>query len=627
MKSEFPPIADYAFLSDCETTALLAPDGSVEWLCLPRADGPSVFGALLDRSAGFFRFGPSRTRVPSQRRYLPGSLVMETTWLTSTGCLVVQDALAIGPWTGTQRSSRFRRPPGDFVAYGELVRTALCTDGYVEIVADCLPLFDYGQCSGVWAYAGDGYDEARCSYPDGTVALTLRGNMSFALGGARAGAHVDLRAGESAFVTLSWGDDAPEQIQGTGLEQAHAQLERTTRCWRGWLQRATLPDHRWRPQLERSALTLKGLTYAPSGAIMAAATTSLPETPGGERNWDYRYSWLRDSAFILRALFTLDFRWEALAYFAFLIDAVTSGPLQIMYGIDTERDLTERTLPHLSGYQGAVPVRVGNGAWDQRQHDMWGMVVDAVATHVRHASALGPPGWTLLTHLVDGAISVWREPDRGIWEVRGEPQHFTASKVMCWVAVDRGATLAADRGDAALAARWRKAAEEIHADVCANGLDSRGVFVAHYGVQAQHPPALDASALLVPLMGFLPPEDERVRATVLAIADELTEDGLVLRYRTGQTDDGLSGEEGTFTICSFWLVSALAMIGETDQARSLCEKLLALSSPLGLYAEEIEASSGRHLGNFPQAFTHLSLIDAATRVIAAESEPAHRPSD
>ncbi|SEL59733.1 Glucoamylase (glucan-1,4-alpha-glucosidase), GH15 family [Rhodococcus maanshanensis] len=603
--SEFPPIADYAFLSDCQTSALVAPDGSVEWMCIPRPDSPSVFGALLDRSAGSFQLGPTHAQVPSQRRYLPGSMVLETTWCLPTGTLVVRDALVMGPWNGTTRSDEYRRPPADHVAQDMLVRTAACIEGSVEITVNCMPLFEYGRSTGSWAYAGEGYESATCSA--GELTLTLTSNLRLTFGAARAGARTELSAGETAFVALCWDGHSVASVG-----EATELLDGTDRMWRDWIRKGNFPDHRWRPHLERSALTLKGLTYAPSGALMAAATTSLPETPGGERNWDYRYTWVRDSAFMLRALFELGYDWVAFEYFAFLIDAVASGPLQIMYGLDGERDLTERTLDHLAGYDGARPVRVGNGAWNQRQHDMWGMLIESVATHVKHASQLGPPAWALVTQLVDGAIDVYPKPDRGIWEVRGEPRHFTASKVMCWVAADRGAIMAADRGQTELAQRWRQAADEIHADVCANGVDDRGVFVQHYDTTA-----LDAATLLIPIMGFLPPDDDRVRATVLAIADELTADGLVLRYRTEETDDGLSGVEGTFTICSFWLVSALALIGEVDRARMLCEKLLSFASPLHLYAEEIESSSGRHLGNFPQAFTHLALIDAVTSVIKA----------
>jgi alpha,alpha-trehalase len=609
--SPFPPIADYAFLSDCSTTALIAPDGAVEWLCLPRADAPSVFAAMLDRSAGFFRFGPVHARVPASRRYVPGSLVVETTYATPTGWLVVTDALVMGKWTGADRIEGQRRPPGDYTALGMLVRKAICITGQVDLMLDCMPLFDYGKEPGVWEYTGRGYDSVKCTLP-GQPELMLRSSMRLGFGGARANARTTLTEGESAFAALSWKQGGPSSVA-----EADAHMTATVRAWRDWLRHCgvRMPDHPWRPYIERSALTLKGLSYAPTGAIMAAATTSLPETPGGERNWDYRFTWIRDSAFMLSALYQLGYDWEAFGYFAFLMDAWQGGPLQIMYGIDAERELDERTLDHLRGYDGASPVRVGNGAYDQQQHDVWGMAMEAAAVYFEHAAAeIGPAAWHALCQLVQKALDVWREPDRGIWEVRGEPRHFTASKVMCWVAADRGARLAGVRGETALAKRWREAADEIKADVCANGVDERGVFVQAYGGIG-----LDASTLLIALMGFLPPDDDRVRATVLAVADELTSDGLVLRYRVEQTNDGLSGDEGTFTICSFWLVSALALIGEVDRARSLCAKLLSLASPLHLYAEEIDAASGHHLGNFPQAFTHLALIDAVLTLIAAES--------
>jgi GH15 family glucan-1,4-alpha-glucosidase len=613
--SPFPPIADYAFLSDCSTTALVAPNGSVEWMCLPRADSASVFATLLDRSAGFFRFGPVHSRVPASRRYLPGSMVLETTWATATGWMVVTDALAMGPWDGSDRLASHRRPPGDYTARGMLVRKATCITGQVDIMLDCMPLFDYGEHPGTWRYTGSGYGEAACTL-DGHPELVLHSSMRLGYGGARATARTSLNEGESAFAALSW-----EPVGTVDADRAGLDVVTTVRAWRDWLRHSSskMPDHPWRPYLERSALTLKGLSYAPSGAIMAASTTSLPETPGGERNWDYRFTWIRDSAFMLSALYKLGYDWEAFGYFAFLMDAVSAGPLQIMYGIDAERDLDEHLLTHLKGYDGARPVRIGNGAYDQRQHDVWGMAMEATALYFDNAAdEIGPIAWQAVGQLVENALAVWREPDRGIWEVRGDPRHFTASKVMCWVAADRGVKLARGRGDTDLASKWQAAAEEMHADVCKQGVDQRGVFTQTYGSTA-----LDASTLLIPLMGFLPPDDDRVRATVLAIADELTDDGLVLRYRPGETDDGLAGDEGTFTICSFWLVSALAMIGETERARALCAKLLSLASPLQLYAEEIDAASGMHLGNFPQAFTHLALIDAVLRVIAADrADPA-----
>ena len=415
---------------------------------------------------------------------------------------------------------------------------------------------------------------------------------------------------------MSWGAGS---VPGS-WEEAAAALNATVGYWRGWLSAAKVPDHPWRPYLERSALTLKGLSYAPTGAIMAAATTSLPETPGGARNWDYRFTWIRDSAFMLRSLYELGFGWEAIEYFGFIVDAVSSGDrngpfeLQIMYGIGGERELTERTLDHLSGWRGSRPVRVGNGAWNQRQHDVWGMILDAVDVQFRrNASQIEMPLWEGLAGFVQAALEHWREPDQGLWEVRGEPKHFTASKVMCWVAASRGADLARRRGDDERARQWQAGADEIRAEVLEKGVSDRGVFRQHYETGD-----LDASLLLLLLMGFLPPGDERMRATVLAIADELTKDDLVLRYRVEGTDTGFSGEEGTFTICSFWLVSALALIGRTDRARALCHKLLSFAGPLLLYAEEIDTATGEHLGNFPQAFTHLALIEAVSLLIASE---------
>jgi GH15 family glucan-1,4-alpha-glucosidase len=318
---------------------------------------------------------------------------------------------------------------------------------------------------------------------------------------------------------------------------------------------------------------------------------------------------------MLWALYTLGFDEEANDFFYFVADVAEAeeGQLQIMYGIGGESKLEEQALEHLSGYEDARPVRIGNGAYNQQQHDVWGAVLDSVYLHTKSRDFLPEVVWPILKRAVESAIEHWREPDRGIWEVRGEPQHFTSSKLMCWVACDRGARLAELHGDLELAKSWQAYADAIKADICEHGVDERGVFVQHYGSKN-----LDASVLLIPLVRFLPPEDARVRATVLAIADELTVDGMVLRYRTDETDDGLRGEEGTFTICSFWLVSALVEIGELDRARELCEKLLSYASPLQLYAEEIDPRSGRHLGNFPQAFSHLALINAVMHVIHAE---------
>jgi GH15 family glucan-1,4-alpha-glucosidase len=381
------------------------------------------------------------------------------------------------------------------------------------------------------------------------------------------------------------------------------------------LSRARIPDHRWSEHLQRSALAIKGLTYMPTGATVAALTTSLPETPGGERNWDYRYTWMRDASFTLRALHLLNLDWEAEEFMQFIADVEPNpdGSMQIMYGIDGRRDLPEQTLDELSGYGGARPVRIGNGAFDQRQNDVYGAVLDAVLRHTRRGQRLPQRLWPLVRAQARGAAEVWRQPDQGIWEARGEPKHYVSSKLMCWLAMDRAAALADIRGDGGLAQQWRATAEEIRADILARGVDSRGVLRQHYDTDA-----LDASNLLAAIFGFLPAHDERLRATVLAIADELTEDGMVLRYRVEQTDDGLSGEEGTFVICSFWLVSALIIVGEQQRGRDLLERLLREASVLGLYAEELDPVTGRHLGNFPQAFSHLALLDAVARIVLIE---------
>ncbi|MGB6179633.1 MAG: glycoside hydrolase family 15 protein [Rhodococcus sp. (in: high G+C Gram-positive bacteria)] len=629
-RSSFPPIDDYAFLSDCETTCLIARNGSVEWMCLPRPDSPSVFGAVLDRGAGHFRIGPYGQNVPAARRYLPGGLIVETTWQTETGWLVIRDAMVMGKWHNTdERSKTHRRAPSDWDAEHCLIRSVKCVSGTVELEMTCEPAFDYHRKAAVWEYTGDVYEEATATATPGDGSeptLKLTTNLRLGLEGREARARTRMVEGDNVFVALSWSTLEPPKT----FEESAKKMWQTAECWRQWVTIGRFPDHPWRGYLQRSALTLKGLTYAPTGALLAASTTSLPETPGGERNWDYRYAWVRDSTFALWGLYTLGLDREANDFFSFISD-VTRGPdgepvpLQVMYGIGGERTLEEQELDHLTGYDGAKPVRIGNGAFDQMQHDIWGTMLDSVYLHVRSRESVPESLWPFLKRQVEEAIEHWREPDRGIWEVRGEPQHFTSSKVMCWVALDRGAKLAALHGEQAYADQWNAVAEEIKADILANGVDSRGVFTQRYGDDS-----LDASLLLVPLLRFLPSDDERVRATVLAIADELTEDGLVLRYRVDTTDDGLSGEDGTFTICSFWLVSALVEIGELHRAKRLCERLLGFASPLKLYAEEIDAKTGRHLGNFPQAFTHLALINAVVHVIRAEEaaetgnfQPAH----
>jgi alpha,alpha-trehalase len=614
-RSPFPPIADYGFLSDCHVTALVAPSGAVEWMCLPRIDSPSVFAAMLDRDAGTFRLGPVDVAVPAARRYIPGTMILETTWMSRTGWCVVREALLMGPWHHEHaHESSHRRPPTDYDAEHVLLRLVECAQGSVEINLTCEPMFDYGRKSPTWEWIDDDYHQA-IARAKGVedFELRLRSDMRVGFEGRRCEGRTLLKEGEGCYVALGWSSEH-DTLPST-FEEAGQRLDKTKEFWREWLDHGEFPDHPWRTYLQRSALTLKGLSYAPTGALAAAATTSLPETPGGERNWDYRYAWIRDSTFALWGLYTLGFDYEANDFVNFIADACGGGehPLQIMYGVGGESRLEEEQLNHLSGYEDARPVRVGNAAYKQDQHDVWGAALDSVYVHTKSRDYLPEQHWPMLSAQVEAALAHWRQPDRGLWEVRGEPQHFTSSKMMCWVAADRGARLARLREDEKMAQRWQSAADEMHADICANAVDERGVFTQHYETKA-----LDASNLLLPLLRFLPPGDDRIRNTVLAIDDELTENGFVLRYRTGETDDGLSGEEGTFLICSFWMVSALVEIGEYARGREMCERLLAHSSELFLYAEELDPKTGRHLGNFPQAFTHLALINAVVHVIRSE---------
>ena len=614
----FPPIGSYGFLSDCHTAALVSFGGNVEWLCFPRFDSPSAFGALLDRGAGHMQLRPQGVIVPISRRYAPGTLVIETTWCTDTGWVVVKDALTIADWAaaGGTEEQRVGRPDTAHENDCSLLRTMTCIDGEVEMEMECLPRFGYGLEEARWS--GGELGEAVATGADGTR-LLLTSDMNLELEDGKARGRATLREDQTGFCALTWSDgdlggprSAPEALE---------RIDSTEEFWREWLRDGDFPDHPWRIHLQRSALVLKGLTYTPTGAIVAAATTSLPESPGGERNWDYRFSWIRDSTFSLWALHTLGFDQEARDFMRFIVAVCKDHPdLQIMYGIGHERDLTEQTLDHLDGYGGAKPVRIGNGAYDQRQNDVWGSLLDSIYLHEKALRGRGTAtDRQLIRHQVEAAIEAWPNPDQGIWESRGEPRHYVSSKLMIWVAVDRGARLARwvpEGADARLwqakAEEWQAKADEFKAEILERGVRD-GVFRQHYETDA-----LDASLLLIPLFRFLRPDDPRVRATVNAIAGDLTENGLVCRYKVDETDDGLQGKEGTFLICSFWLVSALSEIGEPQRARELCERLLEAAGWLDLFAEELDAESGRHLGNFPQAFTHLALINAVSHVIADE---------
>ncbi len=614
-EDRFPPIGGYGFLSDCHTSALVSYDGSVEWLCLPRFDSPSVFGAMLDRGAGRFKVAPKGVVVPISRRYEPGTLVIETTWVTDSGWLVTHDLLSIAEWA--PEGGEGGRPQTAHESDRSLLRLMTCVDGEVEVEMECLPRFAYGAEKPSWE--GGELGEAVARAADGTeLALTSDMELSVESGAVRG--TIRLREDESGFCAVTWGDG---DLGGPrSAPEARERLDSTEEFWRRWLRAGDFPDHPWRIHLQRSALVLKGLTYTPTGAIVAAPTTSLPETPGGERNWDYRYSWIRDSTFSLWALHTLGFDQEARDFMRFVLGVCRENPdLQIMYGIGGEKNLAEQTLDHLSGYGGARPVRTGNGAFDQRQNDVWGVLLDSIYLHEKALRGSATKAdRELIRHQVEAAIAAWEHPDQGIWESRGEPQHYVSSKLMIWVAVDRGARLARLGGLEEIAAEWEATAERMREEILARGVRD-GVFRQYYETDA-----LDASTLLIPLLRFLPPDDERVRATVEAIARGLTQHGLVLRYKVEETDDGLRGEEGTFLICSFWLVSALSEIGERARARALCERLLASAGWLDLFAEELEPESGRHLGNFPQAFTHLALINAVSHVIADEQRADGGPT-
>ena len=607
----FPPIGSYGFLSDCHTAALVSFSGSVEWLCFPRFDSPSAFAALLDRGAGHLTLRPKGVMVPISRRYAPGTLVIETTWVTETGWVVVKDALTIAEWAAADgdEANRRGRPETAHESDHSLLRTMTCIDGHVEMEMVCAPRFDYAREGADWS--GGELGEATATAADGTE-LLLTSDMDLELDGDVCRGTATLHEDQTGFCAVTWSDgdlggprSAPEALE---------RIDSTEEFWREWLRDGDFPDHPWRIHLQRSALVLKGLTYAPTGAIVAAPTTSLPETPGGERNWDYRFSWIRDSTFTLWALHTLGFDHEARDFMRFIVAVCEDRPdLQIMYGIGHERDLEEKTLDHLEGYGGAKPVRIGNGAYDQRQNDVWGSLLDSVYVHEKALRGKGTQATReLIRYQVEAAIAAWPHPDQGIWESRGEPRHYVSSKLMMWVAVDRGARLARIGGFEELAEEWEAKAEEFKAEILERGVRD-GIFRQHYETDA-----LDASLLLIPLFRFLRPDDPRVRDTVCAIADDLTEHGLVCRYKVEETDDGLQGREGTFLICSFWLVSALSEIGERHRARRLCERLLEAAGWLDLFAEELEADSGRHLGNFPQAFTHLALINAVSHVIADE---------
>jgi alpha,alpha-trehalase len=594
------PIADYALLADCNTAALVARDGSIDWLCLPRYDSPSVFGRILDEAAGHWSIRPAGA-FTSERRYLPGTLVVETTFTAETGTVKLTDALA---FAAGQRGHDL-----GYDAPHELLRSVEGVSGEVELVFELAPRTEYGLVRPLFRMEGDGGRTF-----GGPNRIGVRAGVPVEIEDVTMRARFTVAAGERIGFSVRWiPTEAHEPPAATEPEAVAARIEDTVEAWRSWEADHDIYEGPHRELVRLSARVLKGLTYRPTGAIVAAPTTSLPETVGGERNWDYRYSWIRDASLTLQALYIGSCSDEAGEFVSFMTSSAGGGAsLQIMYGIGGEHDLTERELPHLAGWRDSTPVRVGNGAWGQTQLDVYGELLDALYVYREQLGELHPEIQAFVAYLADMAAARWHETDAGMWEMRGEPRHHLSSKVLCWVALDRAVKLAPALGPYAKESEWTIARDEVRAAILERGWsEARRAYAQSFGSDE-----LDAAQLLMPIVGFLPATDERMRSTIEAIARDLTEDGLVLRYRSeeGLNADGLTGEEGTFVICSFWLVSCLAKAGEVERAEQLFAQLSGYANDLGLLAEEIDTANGEQLGNFPQAFSHIGLITAAYEI-------------
>jgi len=588
------PIAEHGLIGDLHTVALVGTDGTIDWYCCPRFDSPSVFGAILDADdGGLFRITPDCIGWSSKQLYLPDTNILITRFLMPDGVGEVQD---------------FMPPPrsGAAAHCHRMIRRVVPVRGRMRFVVDVAPRFDYGRARHDVALTADG---ALFRSPDLHLSLSTACPLEI-VGDGDVRSRVSLEAGETATFVL-------DRIEEGDVPRPHsdaavaAEFDSTVEFWRRWLGQSSYSG-RWRETVHRSALTLKLLTYAPTGAIVAAPTTSLPEQLGGSRNWDYRYTWMRDAAFSLYALLRLGFTEEAGAFMQWLegrfrdANGNESGPLQIMYGIDGRADLPEEELPHLEGYMGSGPVRIGNGAATQLQLDIYGELMDSVYLCNKYATPIYHDGWMELTRNLEWLIENWDQPDEGIWETRGGRRNFTYSRLMSWVAVERAIRIARQRGLPADIPRWITVRDRIYDQIMERGWHpERRAFVQHYDTDV-----LDASVLLMPLTRFIAPKDPRWLSTLDAIGNELVSDSLVYRYNAEASPDGLRGDEGTFSICSFWYVEALARAGRLDEARLAFEKMLTYANHLGLYSEEI-GPSGELLGNFPQAFTHLALISAA----------------
>ena len=600
------PIADYALLSDCRSAALVSRMGSVDWLCFPRFDGPAVFARLLDDDAGHFAVG-----VPgaaATRRYLDQTMALETTFRSGSGTAVLHDALAVG------RNERGHELGAG--SPGVLLRRLTCTDGQVEVEVEYAPRPEYGLVHPLLEPV-DGGLAAR----GGADRLVLSAPADLRVDGATAGGRLTLRAGDWACFALHHARSWEQPPRVWSQEEITGRLDDTVAGWRSWSAMHQSYEGPWRELVHHSGRVLQALTYEPTGAIVAAATTSLPETVGGERNWDYRYTWVRDASLTMEALWVAACPDEADKFFGFLAGAAASQlrlgiDLQIMFGIGGERDLTERELPHLRGWRGSRPVRVGNGAWNQRQLDVYGELLGAAQRLDEQLGRIDAATRGFLVAAADTAARRWREKDQGIWEIRGEPRDFLYSKLMCWVALDRAVALAGLLAAEDRVAAWTAARDEIGAAILEHGWsESAGAYT-----QAFDGDDLDASNLMMAITGFLPGDDPRMKATIDAIAERLTDErGLVYRYRAA---DGLEGEEGTFLLCTFWLAQAQALAGEVDRARATFERAAAYANDVGLLAEEVDVGGAEMIGNYPQAFSHIGLVNAAWAITEAERQAA-----
>jgi GH15 family glucan-1,4-alpha-glucosidase len=606
------PIADYALLSDRHSAALVSRDGSVDWLCLPRFDSPSVLGRLLGEQAGHWLVrAAGATQVA--RRYLDRTMVLETTYRTPTGRLVIVDALAMGD--GNRGHQLGKSVPH------LLLRQATCTDGDVEVEVEYVPRPEYGLIHPLL----DSVDGGLVAI-GGADVLTLSSPASLTISESFASGRLRLQAGDSAGFALHHSKRAEGSALLWSQSEIAQRLEDTIVAWESWSDLHQAYEGPWRDLVHHSGRVLQALSFQPTGAICAAATTSLPETPGGNRNWDYRFAWVRDASFTIEALWVAACPDEANEFFEYVTtSAATSvargADLQIMFGIGGERDLTERELPHLPGWRHSAPVRVGNGAWSQRQLDVYGELLNTVYRLSDQVTELSPSTKRFLVHLADAAARRWTDKDQGIWEIRGEPRDFLYSKLMCWVALERAVALA-DLLDASdRVGEWKQIQDEIHEAILTKGWSERAqAFTQSFGCDD-----LDASNLMMPLVGFLPADDPRVLATIDATEARLTDErGLVYRYRA---HDGLEGEEGTFLLCTFWLAQAMALADQPDRARQVFERAVAFVTDVGLLSEEVDPVSGELLGNFPQAFSHIGLVNAAWAIAEAERRQSEAPED